>query len=121
MDRTMTQNASGLTEKQLATLRAKLESEKARLLAAVRIGTEDNQPGVGDIMDQAEDVSEHEEAAARTTRDSRRLSEIDHALAKFDHGEYGVSEASGEPIGYGRLEAIPWTRLTVQEEEIAER
>jgi RNA polymerase-binding transcription factor DksA len=101
MDRTMTQNASGLTDKQLATLRAKLESEKARLLAAVRIGTEDNQPGVGDIMDQAEDVSEHEEAAARTTRDSRR--------------------PSGEPIGYGRLEAIPWTRLTVQEEEIAER
>jgi DnaK suppressor protein len=113
----MTQNASGLTERQLATLRAKLETEKARLVAGARTLGDAKEPEVGDEMDVAEQVSESEEKVARTNRDTARLSEIDRALAKFAQGEYGVSEESGDPIGFGRLDAIPWARLTVQEEE----
>ena len=42
------------------------------------------------------------------------IQEIDHALAKFDHGTYGICEVSGEPIPQERLEAIPWAREKVE-------
>ena len=61
-----------------------------------------------------------EETAARTDPRTRPgLAAIERvARQEFERGEYGVSELSGEPIGFGRLsEAIPWARLTVQEEE----
>src|ERR1700742_3169376 len=74
---TMTQNASGLTDRQLSTLRSKLEAERARLRGAKRLAGDAVEPDVGDEMDVAELVSENEEAAARTTRDSDRLSEIE--------------------------------------------
>jgi RNA polymerase-binding transcription factor DksA len=42
------------------------------------------------------------------------VSEIDHALAKFDLGTYGICETSGDPIPAERLEAIPWARQRVE-------
>lgn len=42
------------------------------------------------------------------------IDEIDHALAKFDDGTYGICEVSGEPIPEERLEAIPWAREKVE-------
>lgn len=42
------------------------------------------------------------------------IEEIDHALAKFDLGTYGICEVSGEPIPEERLEAIPWAREKVE-------
>ncbi|MFP5321646.1 MAG: TraR/DksA family transcriptional regulator [Acidimicrobiia bacterium] len=42
------------------------------------------------------------------------IEEIDHALAKFDEGTYGICEVSGEPIPQERLEAIPWAREKVE-------
>jgi RNA polymerase-binding transcription factor len=42
------------------------------------------------------------------------IDEIDHALAKFDEGTYGICEVSGEPIPEERLEAIPWAREKVE-------
>ncbi|HEX4338883.1 MAG TPA: TraR/DksA family transcriptional regulator [Polyangiaceae bacterium] len=113
----MTQNASGLTEQQLGILRAKLQTEKARIIGATRVSGDTKDREVGDEMDVADQVSETEEKAARNDRDAARLSQIEAALAKFDTGEYGISADSGEPIGFARLEAIPWARLTVREEE----
>jgi len=48
------------------------------------------------------------------------LTEIERALAKVQTGSYGLSEASGEPIGLRRLTAVPWARYTIDEEEESE-
>ncbi|WP_027726117.1 regulatory protein [Tuberibacillus calidus] len=40
------------------------------------------------------------------------LSDINHALAKFENGTYGVDEVTGEKIPLARLEAMPTARTT---------
>ena len=43
-----------------------------------------------------------------------QLDEVEHALAKFAVGTYGLCEVSGEPIPEARLEAMPATRVRVE-------
>lgn len=109
-------NGSELTKDQLKTLRNQLLVAKEELIGRPRVSTV-TVTEVGDAMDTADQASAAEEAGARNDRDAGRLAQIEHALAKFERGEYGLSEDSGEPIGYGRLHALPWARLTISEEE----
>ena len=51
------------------------------------------------------------DALVRQARD--RLAEVDAALARLDAGSYGVCERCGGPVGDGRLEARPETRLCI--------
>lgn len=53
-------------------------------------------------------------------RDRQRLSEIDRALDKIKHGDYGYCEGTGEPIPKKRLELAPWTRHSVEHKEYLE-
>jgi DnaK suppressor protein len=112
-----------LTESQLSTLRKRLLSERDRIqssestLSPVR-ETEDRQ---ADEMDQAEASLVQHEALGRASHDQARLREIDRALARIEAGTYGVSELSGEPIGFARLSAVPWARFTIAEQEELER
>jgi RNA polymerase-binding transcription factor len=43
------------------------------------------------------------------------LREIDAALQRIDDGTYGICEVCGKPIGEERLEAMPWTRLCIDD------
>jgi RNA polymerase-binding transcription factor len=43
------------------------------------------------------------------------LREIDAALQRIEDGTYGVCGACGKPIEEERLEAIPWTRLCIDD------
>lgn len=110
---------STLTKAQLDTLQAQLIQAREQIVGRAKTAAADgaSEHDVGDAMDAATQANDAEAAVARTERDNLRLANIDHALSKFERGEYGVSEDSGEPIGFGRLKAIPWARLTVQEEE----
>jgi DnaK suppressor protein len=47
--------------------------------------------------------------------------EIDAALKRIEDGTYGVCEMTGQRIPWLRLEAIPWTRFTLEAEMEAER
>ena len=49
------------------------------------------------------------------------LVEIEHALARIADGTYGICEITGAPIAEERLEAMPWTRYSVEGQERAER
>ena len=69
----------------------------------------DEDGGEGDTLS-----SERERDLALSAQARAAVEEIDHALAKFDDGTYGICEASGEPIPQERLEAIPWARVQVQ-------
>lgn len=38
------------------------------------------------------------------------IREIDAAARRLENGNYGISETTGEPIGYDRLNLVPWAR-----------
>jgi DnaK suppressor protein len=41
--------------------------------------------------------------------------DVERALAKLDEGSYGRCDACGKPIAEGRLEALPWATLCVDD------
>jgi DnaK suppressor protein len=41
--------------------------------------------------------------------------DVERATAKVADGSYGTCDACGEPIGEGRLEALPWAVLCVRD------
>lgn len=43
------------------------------------------------------------------------LADVDRALVKVDEDTYGTCDACGRPIGDGRLEALPWAVLCVED------
>jgi DnaK suppressor protein len=111
-------NASGLTSKQLKELRARLVQARAETFAQLRDEEETarSAESLPEPMDAAELSREQGDAAFLVERTRARLREIDDALSKLDAGSYGVSERSGDAIGFDRLKAVPWARLAVDEE-----
>ena len=106
------------------TLRAALESKRAELLRArdenlaVATHAEETFP---DPMDAATRATEESELLSLASQERAMVGAIDRALAKMANGTYGISELSGRPIPIERLRAVPWARLTADEEEQRER
>ncbi len=112
---------AALTMKQKDQLRARLVSERDRLqaqtsMAVVREPTE----RAAEAMDEAQASLEQHEALGLAAHERTLLQHIERALKKLEFGTYGVSENSGEPIGFRRLQAVPWARLTASEQEESE-
>ena len=58
----------------------------------------------------------------RNTIDMKLLREVSDALARMDHGHYGICLECEEPISAKRLDAVPWARYCVTcQEQIAAR
>ena len=43
------------------------------------------------------------------------LADVERALAKVGEGTYGTCDVCGGPVGEGRLEALPWAVLCVDD------
>ncbi len=69
----------------------------------------DEESGEGDTLQV-----ERERDLVLSSQALQAVGEIDHALAKFDLGTYGICEVSGDPIPEERLDAIPWARERVE-------
>ncbi len=110
-----------LTPQQLDELREILLEKRRSLEVRRRVRESEAPEHHADEMDAATDAVTEAESHVLSEHNERIRKAIDRALAKFEHGTYGVSEESGEPIGFGRLRIIPWALLTVQEEEARER
>jgi DnaK suppressor protein len=110
-----------LAKHDLDSLRKALESKRANLTRAhdanLEAGTHSEQASFPDPMDAATRAEEEAERLGLAHQERKLLAEIDRALAKIDAGTYGVSELSGDPIPIARLRALPWARLTAEEEE----
>ncbi|MDT3426476.1 YteA family regulatory protein [Paenibacillus forsythiae] len=65
----------------------------------------DNHPGdvATDLYHRSMDISLQE-------REEQELTDIEDALKAMDNGTYGICAASGQPIPYERLAALPATR-----------
>ena len=66
------------------------------------------------FADSGQVSAEQTENRSLATSLQDQLEEIEHALAKFPLGTYGICEVSGEPIAVDRLEAMPATRVRVE-------
>ena len=64
--------------------------------------------GTSMAIDRMQQVAVHDRL--QVTR-----AEVVRALEKLDEGSYGLCDACGEPIPEGRLEALPWAVLCVQD------
>ena len=66
-------------------------------------------------LEVAEQTREQDDAVTFSQRDRELLSDVNYALRKIDDGSYGISEASGDPIPFERLHAVPWARTDSDE------
>jgi DnaK suppressor protein len=110
-----TQNS--LEPSQLSRARALLSRKREQLINAIEGLHEPAALGEpGDRADQATTEIAVGERTELATQERALLAEVEHALSKLDSGSYGISEASGEPIRYERLLALPWARTDVDDE-----
>ena len=98
----------------LDAVRATLEAERARLLAA--LGEPIQGPGqmtYGSQAAAATQVFEQQRDLALRDHEKAQLAQVDAALAALRDGTYGTCRNCGQEIAAGRLEAIPWTSLCI--------
>jgi DnaK suppressor protein len=113
------ETSSGLSTGELSILRESLERARSELQRRLRREQAEalQAESLAERVDAAEQTREQDDGVVFTERDRPLLADIDDALAKLDAGKYGLSEVSGQPIGFRRLQAIPWARVTADEAE----
>lgn len=121
-----------MTDIDTSEYRARLLEERERLVQAVDFLEREN-PGsiadeLGDIVtagddnlgDTASATYERELDQSLEEGAQQTLIAIDDALRKIEDGTYGICEVCGKPIGAGRLAAIPWARLCIDDQRKAD-
>jgi len=115
-----------LTKKQLAHLEKRLLDERARALKNLgfwddesRLGRDggdsDLQSYSDHMADQGTEAQEREKKALFATKEGRYLYRIEGALRRmYDSPEtFGLCQATGEPISFERLDAVPHARYCI--------
>jgi DnaK suppressor protein len=115
----------------LARFRSVLESERDRLLHARQAvhhdgslleETGDLAIGSGDhLADSATETYLRELDEGLEENAEHVLDAISAALGRIEDGTYGVCSACGGPIGEGRLEAVPYATLCIEDKRALER
>ena len=104
--------------KKLLELRSQIMNRTSvRAPDALRISTDD----LVDETDHAAAMTQQNINLNVQERDRFMLREIEHALSKFESGEYGICEDTEEPIDHDRLALQPWTRYCVEAAEAREQ
>jgi DnaK suppressor protein len=114
---------SELNQTQLNELKAMLTSKEASLtreiteLEAELTQQENEDQSAPDEVDR----SSYEESVQRSqivlVGKKNLLFEVKEALERIDTEQYGVCEETEEPIGFKRLQAQPWTRLSFEAQQ----
>lgn len=73
------------------------------------------------MADSGTDNFDRDFALSLLSSDQDAIYEIEEALRRIEKGTYGVCELTGKPIPRVRLDAIPWTRFTVEAQAQLER
>jgi DnaK suppressor protein len=73
------------------------------------------------MADSGTDNFDRDFALSLLSSDQDAIYEIEEALKRIERNTYGVCELTGKAIPRSRLEAIPWTRFTVQAQAQLER
>ncbi len=108
----------------LSEIRAKLESERAEIINRshlARNDLRDRDHGPGDSIDVSNDEQGTSTELRFQDRDRETLAKINEALLRLDDDEYGLCDSCGEPIGIGRLKAMPMAAMCIDCKEDEER
>jgi RNA polymerase-binding transcription factor DksA len=73
------------------------------------------------MADSGTDNFDRDFALSLLSSDQDAVFEIEEALKRIERKTYGVCELTSKPIPKARLEAIPWTRFTVEAQAQLER
>lgn len=73
------------------------------------------------MADSGTDNFDRDFALSLLSSDQDAIYEIEEALKRIEKNTYGICELTGKAIPKSRLEAIPWTRFTVQAQAQLER
>ena len=73
------------------------------------------------MADSGTDNFDRDFALSLLSSDQDAIYEIEEALKRIEKNTFGVCELTGKPIPKKRLEAIPWTRFTVEAQAQLER
>ena len=73
------------------------------------------------MADSGTDNFDRDFALSLLSSDQDAIYEIEEALKRIQKNTYGICELTGKHIPRSRLEAIPWTRFTVQAQAQLER
>jgi DnaK suppressor protein len=73
------------------------------------------------MADSGTDNFDRDFALSLLSSDQDAIYEIEEALKRIEKNTYGICELTGKQIPRSRLEAIPWTRFTVQAQAQLER
>jgi len=121
-----TKGPAQLSEEEIARLRDELLRKRAAILANVdEIEGEalrrSRSEASGDLSyapihmaDVGTDSYNQDLALNLADGERELLQEVDAALQRIEEGTYGFCEATGQPIGRARLEAIPWAKYCVE-------
>jgi DnaK suppressor protein len=114
-------NNRKLTEKQLDKYRQLLLDKRREILGSVECIEQNIFQGGGELSsmpvhlaDIGSDNFEQEFSLGLMAEEKKILVEIDHALARIEDGSYGICEGLGIAVEPPRLEAIPWTRYSLE-------
>jgi DnaK suppressor protein len=73
------------------------------------------------MADSGTDNFDRDFALSLLSADQDAIYEIEEALKRIEKDTYGICELTGKPIPKARLQAIPWTRFTVEAQGQLER
>ena len=110
----------------LSDIRAKLESERSEIINRSHVARNDlreRDQGPGDSIDVSNDEQGTSTELRFQDRDRETLAKINEAILRLDDDEYGFCDSCGEPIGIGRLKAMPMAAMCIdckEEEEHAQ-
>ncbi|MBX2812109.1 MAG: TraR/DksA family transcriptional regulator [Myxococcales bacterium] len=112
-----------LTAEELKKFKDRLLSEREEVATRIRdrASTAMVEDHPVEEMDQANRATEEAFNMRLLDKEVKLLREIDTALSKFDIGEFGICEGTGESIERRRLDARPWTRYSFAYKEQLER
>ena len=110
-----------LTKKQLTYYKQLLLEKMYEILSDVGQMEENIFQGGGELStmpvhlaDVGTDSYEQEFSLGLMAEERKTLIEIQQALARIQNGTFGFCEGLGIPIEENRLEAIPWTRYSLE-------
>jgi RNA polymerase-binding transcription factor DksA len=103
-----------------STLYESMESVAEGSLRQAPEGSEANAFGMHQA-DAGSDAYDRDFALGLLSKEQDAVYEINAALERLDRGTYGICEQSGKPIPEIRLEALPFTRFTVECQAALER
>lgn len=113
-----------LSAEQVAELKGKLQtkydslSREVREIEAELTKQENNEDqGAPDEVDRSSYEEQVQRSQIVLAGKKNLLTEIGDALERIETGDYGICEETEEPIGFKRLSAQPWTRLSLEAQQ----